>query len=71
MADISKLEQQADLLMQNVSGWESSTLQRIGKRIRKYGELSLADVKSINNVATVKQDMDAIYKRKEKRGNRQ
>lgn len=62
MADISKLEQQADLLMQNVSGWETSTLERIGKRIKKYGKLSLADVKSINNIATVKQDMDAITK---------
>ncbi len=62
MADISKLEEQANLLMQNVSGWESSTLERIGKRIKKYGKLSLADVKSINNIATVKQDMDAITK---------
>ena len=62
MADISKLEQQADLLMQNVSGWENSTLQRIGKRIKRYGKLSLADVKSINNIATVKQDMEAITK---------
>ena len=62
MADISKLEQQADLLMQNVMGWETSTLERIGKRIKKYGKLSLADVKSINNIAVVKQDMDAITK---------
>ena len=62
MADISRLEQQADLLMQNVMGWETSTLERIGKRIKKYGKLSLADVKSINNIATVKQDMDAITK---------
>lgn len=62
MADISKLEQQADLLMRNVMGWENSTLQRIGKRIKKYGKFSLADVKSINNIATVKQDMDAITK---------
>jgi hypothetical protein len=62
MADISKLEQQANLLMQNVSGWETSTLERIGKRINKYGKLSLGDVKSINNIATVKQDMDAITK---------
>jgi hypothetical protein len=62
MADISKLEQRADLLMANVSGWETSTLERIGKRIKKYGKLSLADVKSINNIATVKQDMDAITK---------
>ena len=62
MADISKLEQQANLLMSNVSGWESSTLQRIGKRINKYGKLSLSDVKAINNIAVVKQDMDAITK---------
>jgi hypothetical protein len=62
MADISRLEQQADLLMQNLSGWETSTLERIGKRIKKYGKLSLADVKSINNMAVVKQDMDAITK---------
>ena len=62
MADISKLEEQADLLMQNVSGWETSTLERIGKRIKRYGKLSLADVKSINNVAVVKQDMNAITK---------
>ena len=62
LADISKLEQQADLLMQNVSGWETGTLERIGKRIKKYGKLSLADVKSINNIAVVKQDMDAITK---------
>lgn len=62
MADISKLEQQANLLMANVSGWETSTLERIGKRIKRYGKLSLADVKSINNIAVVKQDMDAITK---------
>ena len=62
MANISRLEEQADLLMANVSGWENSTLQRIGKRIKKYGKLSLADVKSINNIAVVKQDMDAITK---------
>ena len=62
MADISKLEQQANLLFDNVVGWESSTLQRIGERIGKYGKMSLADVKAINNIATVKQDMDAITK---------
>ena len=62
MADISKLEQQANLLFNNVAGWETSTLQRIGKRINKYSKLSLADVKAINNIATVKQDMDAITK---------
>lgn len=62
MADISKLEEQANLLFDNVAGWEKSTLQRIGKRIGKYGKMSLADVKSINNIAVVKQDMEAITK---------
>ena len=62
MVDISKLEQQADLLMSNVSGWENLTLQRIGKRINKYGKLSLSDVKAINNIAVVKSDMEAIAK---------
>ena len=62
MADISKLEQQANLLMNNVSGWEQNVLTRIGKRIKKYGKLSLADVESINNIAVVKSDMDAITK---------
>ena len=62
MADISKLEKQADLLFNNVAGWESSTLQIIGRRIGKYGKMSLADVKAINNIAVVKQDMDAITK---------
>lgn len=62
MDNIQRLEEQADLLMQNISGWESSTLNRIGKRINKYSKLSLADVKAINNIAAVKQDMDAITK---------
>ena len=62
MADISKLEQQAELLAENLRGWENSTLQRIGKRIGKYEKLSLEDVKSINNIYVVNQDMNAITK---------
>lgn len=62
MSNTSKLEQKAQLLFENVSGWESSTLQRIGRRIGKYGKMSLADVKAINNIAVVKSDMDAIIK---------
>lgn len=62
MADISRLEEQANLLFNNIAGWESSALQRIGKRIGKYGKMSIADVKAINNIAVVKQDMDAITK---------
>ena len=56
------LEEKANLLFNNVSGWETKTLERIGKRIKKYGKLSLADIKSINNVAVVKGDLDLIIK---------
>lgn len=62
MDNIQRLEQQADLLFQNIAGWENSTLQRIGKRIGKYGKLSKADLKAISNIAVVKQDMEAITK---------
>ena len=62
MDNISKLESQADLLFGNISGWELSTLERIGNRIKKYSKLSIADVKAINNIAVVKQDMEAITK---------
>lgn len=62
MNSTQRLEEQANLLFDNVVGWENSTLERIGRRISKYGKLSLADVKSINNIAVVKRDMDAIVK---------
>lgn len=60
--DISKLQEQADLLYKNIAGWEQSTLRRIGKRIGEYGKLSIADIQSINNVAVVMQDMEEIAK---------
>ena len=56
------IEEQADLLFNNIAGWEQSTLQRIGKRIGKYGKMSVADIKTINNIGVVKQDMDEIVK---------
>jgi hypothetical protein len=56
------IEEKANLLFNNVSGWETKTLERIGKRIKKYGRLSLADIKSINNISVVKGDLDLIIK---------
>lgn len=58
----NKLEQQAELLMSNIEGWETSTLERIGKRINKIGKMSIADVQALNNIADVKGDMKAITK---------
>ena len=59
---MSILEQQADQLMMNILGWENSVLQRIAKRIKKYGRLSLADIKAINNMAVVNSDFEKITK---------
>lgn len=56
------IEEKANLLFNNVSGWETKTLERIGKRIKKYGRLSLDDIKSINNISVVKGDLDLIIK---------
>lgn len=62
MAEISKLEEQANLLMNNVSGWEQNVLTLIAKKIKKYKKMSLEDVKAINNIAVVKSDMETITK---------
>lgn len=56
------IEQQADLLFNNIAGWETNTLKRIGKRIKSIGKMSVADAKVLNNIAIVKQDMNAITK---------
>ena len=59
---MSPLEQQAELLANNVSGWETSVLKRLGERIKQCGKMSIADIQSFNNIAVVKQDMRAITK---------
>lgn len=56
------LEKQADILAERLAGWERSTLERMGKRIKKIGSMSIADVKTLNNIADVKQDMGVITK---------
>lgn len=62
MDDINILEKQADILMQNVAGWENSVIEHIGKRIGKIGGMTPADVKMLNNIADVTQDMDEVIK---------
>lgn len=57
------LEKQADILFNNIAGWETRTLEYIGARINETGKLSPADVKQLNNIAAVTQDMDAITKK--------
>lgn len=60
--NVSKLEQQANILFDNVSGWETRSLERIAKRIKKCGKMSVADIQAINNAAVAKGEMDAIMK---------
>lgn len=62
MAETKLIEQQADLLAKRIEGWEMSALRRIGKRVNEYGKMSLEDVKSINNAAVAKRDLDAIMR---------
>ena len=59
---MTRLEQQADILFANVAGWETSTLQRLGKRIKKYGKMSISDLQSINNIAVANSDMESVTK---------
>ena len=60
--DMSILEAQSDVLFGNVAGWEQAVLNRIAKRINAVGKMSVADVKALNNIAFVKQDMKEITK---------
>lgn len=63
MPDISSfLEQQAQLLFDNVAGWETSTLERIARKIKQICKLSVADVQALNNAAFVKQNMKVIMR---------
>lgn len=62
MADISRLEEQANLLMGNIIGWENNTLARIGKRIKTIGKMSVSDLQALNNVADVRGDMVSIMR---------
>ena len=62
MADISRLEEQANLLMGNIIGWENNTLARIGKRIKTIGKMSVSDLQALNNVADVRGDMASIMR---------
>ena len=61
MADISKLEQQANLLFDNLNGWQDRTLARIGRRLKATGRLSAYDQKALKNIVNITGDMNAIY----------
>lgn len=53
---------QASALYNNVAGWETAVLRRIGNQIKAIGKMTPEQVKALNNIALVKQDMSAITK---------
>lgn len=55
------IEQAAQILADNVEGFETRTLQRIGKRIKATGRLNSADTKALENMANIGADLDAVY----------
>lgn len=55
------IEQAAQILADNVEGFETRTLQRIGKRIKKTGRLNSADIKALENMANIGIPLQEIY----------
>jgi hypothetical protein len=48
MADISKLEQQADYIANNIEAWEMLTMSGIANKIGKIGKLTNEEIKAFN-----------------------
>ena len=56
-----RLEEMADILAGNVSGWETSTLERIGRRINRRGKMSLTDIKTLNMIRKSLKDVPVAW----------
>jgi hypothetical protein len=48
MADISKLEQQADYIANNIEAWETLTISGVANKIGKIGKLTDEEIKAFN-----------------------
>jgi hypothetical protein len=55
------IEEAAQILADNVEGFEIRTLQRIGKRIKATGRLNSADTKALENMANIGIPLQEIY----------
>lgn len=53
-------EKYAQKLFKNISGWETRTLERIGRRLKAIGKLSAYDQQAIKNIYNISGDMEAI-----------
>ncbi len=56
------LEVSADLLLENVKGWEQRTIEVICERIKTLGYISPTDQKALKNIVDFTGDMDGITK---------
>lgn len=54
-------EKYAQILFDNINGWQDRTLARIGRRLKETGRLSAYDQKSLKNIVNITGDMNAIY----------
>lgn len=54
-------EKYAQILFDNLNGWQDRTLVRIGRRIKATGRLSAYDQKALKNIVNITGDMNAIY----------
>ena len=59
---LDNLEKLTNKMFARVDGWETNALRRIGRRVKKIGSLSHADLQAINNAAIVNQDVEAVMK---------
>ena len=55
-----ELELYAAKLSESVGDWEQDVLRQIGKRVNQISKMTVAEVKQLNNIATVKKDIDAL-----------
>lgn len=55
------IEEAAQKLAENVAGFETRTLQRIGRRIKQTGRLNSADTKALENMANIGIPLQEIY----------
>ena len=60
MADISKLEQQADYIANNLTEWEAESVARIARKVGKIGKMSKSEAEKFDTEKEVKKEWEKI-----------
>lgn len=60
--DSEQLDALSQVLYDRIAGWETRTLERIGKRIKETGHLTKAQAQAIKNIVSVQGDVNSIMK---------